>query len=67
MRGKIIKVSNEQREKYIGFIGKLIFDYHNDGKLHIERDDGKTLNMTKIKKLTVETKNTIYEIEIEEE
>ena len=66
MRGKIIDANSEHGRKFIGTKGKLIFDYENDGRLHIERDVGGYLNMTKIKKITVETQNTIYEIEIEE-
>ena len=65
MRGRIIDASSEHGKEFIGTVGELIFDYENDGKLHIEKDDGRYINMTKIKKLTVETQNTIYEIEIE--
>lgn len=64
MRGKIINASSEHGKEFIGTTGKLIFDYENDGGLHIERDVGGYLNMTRIKKLTVETQNTIYEIAI---
>jgi hypothetical protein len=64
MRGKIISATSEHGKEFIGMEGNLILDYEGDGKLHIERDDGKYLNMTRIKKMIVETQNTTYEIEV---
>lgn len=67
MKGRIISATSEHGKEFVGMEGNLIFDYDNDGKLHIQRDDGKYINMTRIKKLTVETQNTVYEIEIQKE
>ena len=64
MRGKIIDASSEHGKRFIGAEGKLILDAWGDGRFHIDLDNGKSINMTKVKKLTVETQNTIYEIEI---
>ena len=47
--------------------GKIISATSEQGSLILDyEDDGKYINMTRIKKLTVETQNTTYEIELGE-
>ena len=66
MRGKIIDASSEHGKEFIGTTGELIFDYEGDGRIHIKKDsDGRYISMTRVKKLTIETQNTIYEVDIE--
>lgn len=65
MKLKIINVNSEHGKKIIGIQGILIIDYEGNRRLHIEKDDdGRYLNTTEIEKITVQTKNSTYEMEV---
>ena len=65
MKVKIINVNSEHGKKFIGIQGILIIDYEGDRRLHIQKDDdGRYLNTTEIEKITVQTKNSTYEMKV---
>lgn len=68
MKVKIISANSEHGREFIGIQGKLIMDYQEDGRMHIQKeDDGRYLNTSKVEKITVQTKNTTYELEVVDE
>lgn len=65
MKVKIINANSEHGKKFIGLKGKLIMDYQEDGRMHIQKDDDSGyLNTSKVEKIIVQTKNTTYELEV---
>ena len=65
MKVKITNASSEHGKDFIGLQGKLIMDYQEDGKMHIQKDDDERyLNTSRIEKMTVQTRNTTYELEV---
>lgn len=65
MKVKIINANSEHGKEFIGLQGKLIMDYQDDGKMHIQKDDdGRYLNTSRVEKIIVHTRNTTYELEV---
>lgn len=65
MKVKIVSADSEHGKEFIEIQGKLIMDYQEDGRLHIQKeDDGRYLNTSRVEKITVQTKNTTYELEV---
>lgn len=57
---KIIKVNRPDREKHIGFTGQLGFV----GNRLIITNEHRYFATSAVKKITIETANTIYELEV---
>lgn len=57
---KIIKVNRPDREKYIGFTGQL----GCVGNRLIITNENRHFVTAAVKKITIETANTIYELEV---
>lgn len=64
MKVKIINADSEHGKEFVGIQGKLIMDYQEDGRIHIQKEDGRYLNTSRVEKITVQTKNTTYEMQV---
>lgn len=65
MKVKIVNSSSKHTKEFIGIQGKLIMDYREDGKMHIEKDDdGRYLSTSKVESIIIKTRNTTYELEV---
>ena len=60
MEFKVVKTNREDREKHVGFKGQIGFV----GNRMVAANDQRYFVTSAVKKITIETANTVYELEV---